>query len=73
MSIKITIAHGDDWHLFEDCISDQIYIDAPCDFVATPQGVVVQIKSEVIDAIRAARPNCFPHLRGTVDGAEVMQ
>jgi hypothetical protein len=75
MSTKCTIAHGKSWHLYEEWMdNDKVYLGiSGVDYFATPGSIIVQLPPDVIDAIRSANSSAFPHLRGTVDGAEVMQ
>lgn len=65
MSTNATIAHrSGEWHLYEEMNQEDIWIDiSEADFEANKFGVVVRLPPELIDAIRAAKPECFPHLR----------
>jgi len=65
MSTKCTIAHREGMHLFEDCVTEIVWLDCETDFVATPGLIRVQLPPDVIDAIRSANSSAFPHLRGT--------
>jgi hypothetical protein len=72
VSTKSTIAYGPDGntHLYEELLDDTIWIetrDHP--FFASSVGVRMQLPPALIDAIRSAEPNCFPHLRAK-DGAQ---
>jgi hypothetical protein len=71
MSTKSTIATHDgpwgaalDWHLYEEMVDDTVWVEVRgFPFEASLRSVAVQLPPAVIDAIRAAPANAFPHLR----------
>ena len=71
MSTKSTIAadplpwgHLTGWHLYEEMVDDSVWLEVRgVGFQASQHGVSVQLTPAVIDAIRAAPADRFPHLR----------
>ncbi len=48
MSTRSTIASGDQWHLFEDCMDDQIYIE----WDSPPLLIEIPIPPEAVKALQ---------------------
>ena len=64
MSTKITISASNHYHLYEEWLDDSVWLEVRVvPFEASQHGVSVQLPPAVIDAIRAAAPDRFPHLR----------
>lgn len=72
MGARSTIANGQGWSVWEDQITDDIYmrLDDSFDWSATPFELDAQLPPAVIDAIRAAPASAFPHLRAKQGDAE---
>jgi hypothetical protein len=64
MKKNSTIKYGIEWALFEEMVGKAIFVklDRP-NFVATQEGVTLELPPNVIDAIRDAPASAFPHLR----------
>jgi hypothetical protein len=56
MSTRSSIVYGDSYHLYEDVIDEQLYLEltGKIDFEVHPEQLVVRIDDEVIEAILAA-------------------
>lgn len=64
MSTKLTIAHSDDFHLYEEWMDDNVWLKVnKAPFRASRDAVEIQLPPDVINAIRGASLNSFPHLR----------
>jgi hypothetical protein len=64
MSTRATIAHGPGWALYEEMTDETVYVDVHgTRYCAFNGGAWIELPPAVIDAIRAAKPESFPHLR----------
>jgi hypothetical protein len=64
MSTRATIAHDETYHLYEEMLEDKVFLDAyKSEFTAWRHGCQIELPPAVIDAIRAAPKEAFPHLR----------
>lgn len=64
MSTKCTIKYDDKWHLYEDVLDETVWVETQgYDFVAGRDSIRIHLPEAVIDAIRNADANRFPHLR----------
>ena len=64
MSTKSTIKCGDDWHIYDEWIDGSVWLELHGHpFGASLGSVAVRLPPTVIDAIRAAPANAFPHMR----------
>jgi len=64
MSTRSSIAHANDWHLFEEMIDDTVWIETNGHpFQCLNDRAEIRLPPDAIDAIRKAPANRFPHLR----------
>jgi hypothetical protein len=58
MSTRATIAHGDNWAVYEELIDETIWLKVGgLDFVVGPNEVRVQLPTNALAAIKASIPN----------------
>ncbi len=69
MSTKSTIAYdAESWNLYEEMCGEQTMLEVRGgEFMAWNGGCRIELPPAVIDAIRAAKPERFPHLRLAVN------